>query len=302
VHVVGVILRPFLHKSNFGTLEGVVTMPIFMQHLASHSIEKAKDKEEAIARQRQRKEVEIEWRRAIERVIKRYQVATPQTVAACVGVNPSPQTPHERTQLRQLYRRLERNAFHGRIRAQYEYTVETHGEGIPKARQRKYVGRAWYVSPSLLRKEGVQYEHKGFLAHIRGTLEGLEEFETLKTDTELRDAKPPLVYDLYGRLGQVRLAVEANLSDHPKAVSEKCKLWLRYMKSNDPAFPADRYLWVVETSWKARNIRQRWVEDGLTSGEFLVTWADAFNPYVPSSILEPIWLWPKDEHKQTLKG
>src|SRR5690242_13836280 len=67
-----------------GTVESVVTMPISMDHLAEYNIKKTETKEEARARQHQRKEVEIEWRRAIERVIKRYQVATPQTIAACL--------------------------------------------------------------------------------------------------------------------------------------------------------------------------------------------------------------------------
>jgi hypothetical protein len=261
----------------------------------------AKRKAEAIARQRERKRIELMWNRDIRRVVDRYHAATPTTIAACLGVNPTPDTPHERTQLRQLYRRLERNAFHGRIRAHYEYTVEQHKDGLPKKHQRTYAGRIWYVSLNLQRREGVQYEHKAFLAHIRGTLER-GEFELLRTDTELREAKPPVVYDLYGKLHQHRIAVEANLSDSPKDISAKCQLWQRYMQDErvEFPFPADRYLWVMETEQKARNVRARWIQDGLTSGRFWVTWADTFSPYRPASILEPIWLWPKDENFQAL--
>jgi hypothetical protein len=270
-------------------------MPISANHLASHYIQKSQSKEEAKDRQAARKRVEVMWSRDIRRVIDRYQVATPITVAACLGVNPSPQTPHERTQLRQLYRRLERNAFHGRIRTQYEYTVEHHGESIPKDRQRKFAGQVWYVSVNIQRREGVQYEHKAFIAHVRGTFEKLDTFQLLKTDTELRDAKPPLVYDLYGKMAGTRIAVECNLSDWPKAIAAKCDLWKRYMDNErtDFPFPADRYLWVMETEEKAWNLRDKWIEKGLTSGHFWVTWKDQFSPYRPESILQPIWLWPR---------
>ena len=68
-----------------------------MQHLANYYIKKTENteegKKEAIARQRTRKQVEVDWNRDLRRVIDRYQVATPQTVAACLGVNPIPKPP-----------------------------------------------------------------------------------------------------------------------------------------------------------------------------------------------------------------
>src|SRR5215217_2928159 len=94
--------------------------------LSPYFIVKEKDKEKAKARQRERKRVELEWNRAIRHVIDRNQAATPATIAAALGVNPKPQTAHERTQLRQLYRRCERGAAHGRYRALYEYTAQSH--------------------------------------------------------------------------------------------------------------------------------------------------------------------------------
>jgi hypothetical protein len=277
-------------------------MPPSMPALSSYHIQKTKTSAEAIARQRERKRIELEWKRAIQHVIQQYQVATPATIAACVGVNPQPETAHERTQLRSLHRRLERAAAHGRFRVHHEYTVFTHGEDVPKHRQRSHAGQVWYISLDLSRKEGIQYEHKALIAHIRGTLERAG-FETLKTDMELREAKPPVVYDLYGTLNEMRLAVEANLSDWPIKVVKRCQKWQRLnerMKDSDQFFPAERYLWVVETEAKARNIRAEWVKQGLTSGQFWVTWKDQFTPYRPTSILEPIWLWPKDEALQAL--
>jgi hypothetical protein len=219
-----------------------------------------------------------------------------------MGINPSPETPHERTQQRIIYRRLQRLTQHGRFRYHTEYTIlAKHAKRKKDWKPRVRTGAVYYSSLTLAHHERHQFEHKSLIAHIRGTLEGLEEFETLQTDTELRDAKAPLIYDLYGKLATVRLAVEANRSDTPKDVSKRCALWLRYIKSNDPLFPADRYVWVVETETKAWNIRQRWVEDGLTTGQLLVTWADKFTPYTPSSILEPIWLWGKNEELQSLR-
>jgi hypothetical protein len=278
-------------------------MPAIIDHLRAYHIQKKQNDDEAIARQRERKRIELEWKRAIQHVIQRYQVATPATIAACVGVNPKPETAHERTQLRSLHRRLERAAAHGRFRTQYEYSVFTHGDDVPKHRQRSHAGQVWYVSPKLTRQEGVQYEHIAFIAHIRGTLERVEGFETLKTNTELREAKPPLVYDLYGRLNQTRLAVEANLSDGPTEVVKKCQKWQRLqerLQDSDQFFPADCYLWVVETETKARNIRDEWVKKGVTTEQFWVTWQAQFTPYRPTSILEKIWLWPKDEELQAL--
>jgi hypothetical protein len=294
---------PFLYKSTYASVERPITMPVTMDRLRAYHIQKTNTKAEAIARQRERKRVELEWRRAIQHVIQRYQIATPATIAACVGVNPVPTTANERTQLRALYRRLERAAAHGRFRTHYEYMVFEHGEDVPKQRQRKYAGHVWYVSLKLSRQEGIQYEHTAFIAHIHGTFERVEGWETLKTNTELREAKPPLVYDLYGKLNQMRLAVEANLSDGPTEVMKKCQKWQRLqerMQDSDQFFPADRYLWVVETEAKARNIRDEWVKKGFTSGQFWVTWKDQFSPYRPASVLEPIWLWAKDEELQAL--
>jgi hypothetical protein len=271
-------------------------MPVTANHLRAYHIQKKQNNEEAIARQRERKRIELEWKRLIQDVINEYQVATLATIAACVGVNPSPTTAPERTQLRSLSRRCERGAAHGRWRVQYEYTVFTHGENVPKHRQRTHAGQVWYVSNKLTRFEIIQYEHKALIAHTRGTLERVEGWDTLKTDTELRNAEPALVYDLYGRLNGKVLAIECNLSAGPTKVVKKCKDWLRLgerLRDSDKFFQADRYLWVVETEAKARNLRHEWVQKGLTTGQFCVTWKDQFSPYRPHSILEPIWLWPK---------
>jgi hypothetical protein len=276
-----------------------------MDHLQTYLIQKTKTKEEAIARQRERKGVELHWKRSIERVIKRYQAARPEDIAALLDVNPFPQTPSERTALRALYRRLERGAAHGRFRALYEYEVQQHGNAVPKAKQRTHAGKVFYVSLDLPRKEGTQYEHKAFITHTRGTLERAFQFDSFKTDTEIRDNKDnerrgSLIYDFYAEQGAEYFAVECNLSDSPKDISEKCQKWLKA-----PAYSAEgegqsRYLWVAETEWKARNIRKRWIEDGLTSGKLWVTWADQFSPYVPDSIKQAIWLWPKDTTLQAL--
>jgi hypothetical protein len=91
-----------------------------MNHLATYQIKKVRSREEAVARQRERKRVEEEWRDAIQGVIDREDAATPDVIAALLGINPSPTTPQERTALRSLYRRLERGAAHGRYRALYE--------------------------------------------------------------------------------------------------------------------------------------------------------------------------------------
>jgi hypothetical protein len=69
----------------------------------------------------------------------------------------------------------------------------------------------------------------------------------------------------------------------------------------DFPFRAKRYLWVMETEERAWNLRERWIEDGITSGEFLVTWTAQFSPYIATAILEPIWLWVKDETLQSLR-
>jgi hypothetical protein len=276
-----------------------------MEHLQTYLIQKTKSKEEAVARQRERKHVELYWRRAIERVIKRYQAARPEDIAALLDVNPFPQTPQQRTALRSLYRRLERGAVHGRFRALYEYEAQSHGKDIPKRKQRTHAGKVFYVSLDLPRREGTQYEHKAFITHTRGTFERVFEFDSFKTDTEMRDDKEKerqssLIYDFYAVKGMEDFAVECNLSDSPKDISEKCQKWLQrptyYFEGSS------RYLWVAETEWKARNIQERWVKDGLTSRRLLVTWAGAFTPYRPESILENIWLWPEDDQLQSLRS
>jgi hypothetical protein len=71
----------------------------------------------------------------------------------------------------------------------------------------------------------------------------------------------------------------------------------------DFPFPAERYLWVMETEQKARNLREQWIADGLTSAHFLITWAGRFSPFNPSVIRDnPIWLWPKDNDFHSLLG
>jgi hypothetical protein len=275
-----------------------------MDHLRDYLIKKTKTKEEAVARQRERKRVEMEWRRAIEHVLDRYQAATPEDIAACVGVNPFPQTPQERTALRSLYRRLERGTLHGRYRSRYEYEVQQHGAHVPKAKQRTFAGRVWYISRHVLRKEGEQFEHKAFIMHTRATLERAFEFDSSKTDAEMREDKEKerkgsLIYDFYAVKGLEDFSVECSLTNRPVEISKKCQEWLKqpayYFEGNS------RYLWVAETEWKARNIQERWRKDGLTSGKLLVTWADQFTPYRPESILEPIWLWAKDDQLQALR-
>jgi hypothetical protein len=306
VHVLHAFQHLFLHKSTDGPLETLERTRISMNRLASFQIKKAKDKDEARARQRRRKEIELEWNRAIRRVIDRYQAATPATIAACLDVNPVPQTPQERTQLRQLYHRLERNALHGRFRALYEYDVQAHGKDIAKAKQRMHAGHVYYVSLEVSRKEGIQYEHKAFIAHTRATLERAIDFDTCKTDTKLRDeaGTEELIFDFYGVKGATALAVECNLSDWPKEISKKCQKWEkernRFSSSNFDITDY-RYVWVAETETKARNIRDQWIKDGLTANYFLVTWSGAFNPYRPASILECIWLWPQNNQLQKLE-
>jgi len=278
-----------------------------MPDLSPYYIQKIEKTEEGkqLAKERQaaRKRVELYWSRAIEHVIERNQAATPTTIAATLGVNPQPQTPQERTALRSLYRRCDRGAAHGRFRAFYEYTTQAHGEDVPKDRRRQHAGKVWYVSNFVTRIGGFQYKHKALIAHVRETFEKLDTFDLLKTDTELRDAKPLLIYDLYGKLGEERLAIDCNRTDWPKEMSKKCRDWQR-MVGNDRyefPFPADRYLWVMETEERAWNLRDRWAEDGLTAGNFLVSWVGAFSPYTPSSILGDVWLWAKDETKQSLR-
>ena len=270
--------------------------------LSPYFVQKEKDKEITKARQRERKRVELEWSRAIRHVIDRNQAATPATIAAALGVNPKPETAQERTALRQLYRRCERGAAHGRYRALHEYTVQAHGDYVPKDRRRQHAGQVWYVSLKVTRTEGLQYEHTALIAYVRETLEKLNDFELLKTAAELRDAKPPLVFDLYGKLGGKRLAIECNRTDWPKEMSKKCQDWKRYMENDryDFPFPAERYLWVMETEERARNLRDRWIADGLTTDHFWVTSATQFSPYTPEQILSAIWLRPDTDELQAL--
>ena len=208
--------------------------------------------------------------------------------------------------MRILYRRLEHNAAHGRFRSQHEYTAQAHSKDIPKAKQRPYAGKVFYVSNKLTPREGMQYEHKALIAHTRATLETAFQFDTSKTDSQMRDDKEwgSLVYDFYGEVGNEAFAVECNLTDWPKEMSKKCQEWLHLFSRFEEThidITSFRYLWIVETETKAWNLRDRWVEDGLTSGHFLVTWKDKFTPYRPESILEPIWLWTVNENFQSLR-
>src|SRR5262249_23164344 len=153
-----------------------------------------------------------------------------------------------------------RGAAHGRFRALYEYDVMTHGKDVPKRKQRTHAGKVFYVHHDLPRREGTQFEHKAFIMHTRAALELAFEFDTSKTDAEMREDKErqsSLIYDFYAVQGEEDFAVECNLSDSPKDISEKCQAWLKrpayYFEGNS------RYLWVAETEWKARNIRKRWI-------------------------------------------
>ena len=272
-----------------------------MPDLRPYYIPKEKDKEKAKERQAARKRVEVYWSRAIKHVIDRNQAATSATIAATLGVNPTPSTAHERTQLRQLYRRCERGALHGRFRALYEYTVQAHGEDVTKDRRRTHAGQVWYVSLKVTRLDGLQYEHKALVAHVRETLEKLKDFDLLGTEPSLREAKTPLVYDLYGVLQGKRVAIECNHSDWPKEMSKKCQDWQRYMENDRydaSAFRAERYVWLMESEERARNLRERWIADGLTTGRFWVTWKDQFSPYTPDQIVSAIWLRPDTTEKQ----
>jgi hypothetical protein len=274
--------------------------------IRDYQIKKAGSKKEAVARQRARKEVELEWRRAIRKVVDTYQVATASTIAALLGVNPSPQTPHDRTRLRQLYQRLERNAAHGRFCALYEYTVQEHGEEVPKPKLRSHAGQVFYVSLDLPRKEGTQYEHKAFIAHTRSTFDHAVKFDVFKTDTQIRDEanKGDLIYDFYGEVDNKAYALECNLDDGPTEVLDKCLRWQKDHKeflASKFTLTSYRYLWITTTKLRARNIRDKWAEEKL-DGNFLVTWKDAFTPYRPSSFLDPIWFWAKDENLHSLQG
>jgi hypothetical protein len=280
--------------------------------LRNYQYKKTKDKEEKdirIARQRTRKGVELEWRRAIQHEIEKYQAFTVADLAACLGVNPSPKTPHERTQLRELYRRLEKGALHGRYRALYEYDVQSHGKAVPKAKQRTHAGRVFYVSLKFPRNEQGQYEHKAGITHIRATLDRAFKFDTFKTDVQLREEakekKSALIYDFYAEVEKEALCVEYALTTRPGEISEKCQDWLtifdRLKKEDLLTVESYRYLWVAETEAKAYNIRDRWLQDGLKSGRLLVTWQDQFSPFRPESIVEPIWLWPVDQSLQVLR-
>ena len=85
-----------------------------MDHLRPYQIKKVgSGSQEALARQRERKRVEEEWRDTIQGVIDQEEAATPDVIAAFLRVNPHPTTPHERTAYRQLQRRLQRGAEHG---------------------------------------------------------------------------------------------------------------------------------------------------------------------------------------------
>src|SRR5437016_7180015 len=174
-----------------------------MEHLRTYQIKKVSSREEAVARQRVRKRVEEEWRDAIQGVIDTEEAATPDVIAALLGVNPHPATPQERTALRSLYRRLERGAAHGRYRALYEYTVLQHAPDVPKHRLRTHAGRVFYISLDLSKKEGMQFQHKALITKVRSTLHRAVVIDAYKTDTQLRDeaTNGDLIYDHFAQVG-----------------------------------------------------------------------------------------------------
>ena len=155
----------------------------------------------------------------------------------------------------------------------------------------------------------MQFEHKALIAHTKTALERAFDFDTVRTDTQMREQKDELsqhmsdVFDFYGQKKPLAFAVECSRSK-PVEISKKCQKWEALCKRFLDYYSdiTDyRYLWVVETEEKAWNVQKRWREDELTSGQTLVTWADAFSPYSPSTILGDIWLWPKDDTKQSLR-
>ena len=155
----------------------------------------------------------------------------------------------------------------------------------------------------------MQFEHNALISHTRATLTRVFDFDTIRTNTQMRDQKDDLsqhmshVFDFYGQKKPQAFAVECSRSK-PVEISKKCQEWeARQKRFLD--FYSDikeyKYLWVVETEEKAYNVQKRWQDDGLTSGRLLITWKEAFTPYRPESILGPIWLWPKDEQLQSLR-
>jgi hypothetical protein len=276
----------------------------------SFQIKRVETKEEANARAKERKRIERERNSEIEGIVNEHGTATPALICALMGVNPEPQTPHETTQKRIIYRRCQRLAEHGRFRVHSEYTIlARHAKRNKSWKKHVRAGAIYYTSLLLPKKEEMQFEHNAGISHTRATLTRAFEFDTIRTNTQMREQKDELsqrmshVFDFYGQKKPLAFAVEYSRSK-PVEISNKCQEWearsKRFLEYYSDITDY-RYLWVVETETKARNIQQRWKEDGLTSGRLLVTWKDQFSPYRASSILEPIWLWPKDENFQSLR-
>jgi hypothetical protein len=271
---------------------------------------KTTTEEEAKARAKERKRIERERDGEIRDIVEKYGVVTPTTVCALMGVNPDPQTPQERTQKRILYRRLQRLAEHGRFRVHSEYTILTrHAKRNKPWKKHVRAGAIYYASKFLPKREEMQFEHKALIAHTRATLEAAFDFDTVRTDTEMREQNDDLskhmshVFDFYGQKNPRAFAVECSRSK-PVEISKKSQEWearcARFLSDYDD-IKDYRYLWIVETEEKAYNVQERWMKDGLSSGRLLVTWKDKFSPYRPESILEPIWLGPKDTQLQSLR-
>jgi hypothetical protein len=276
-----------------------------MEHLRTYQIKKVGSKEEAIARQRERKRVEEEWRDAIQGVIDQEEAVTADVVAALLGVNPSPQTPHERTQFRQLSRRLQRGADHSRYRALYEYNVLHNNPEIPKHRMRTHAGRAFYISLDLSKKEGLQFQHKALITRVRSTLHRAIAIDAFKTDIQLRDEakKGDLIYDHFARVGTRGWCIEVNRSDKPVDMSAKCRRWFEEARLTIQAAEGIRalsYVWFVTTQRRADNLLERWQADGLTEWNFLVGCLDDFNVFDPASILQPLFRSPADTNLHSL--
>jgi hypothetical protein len=276
----------------------------------SFQYKKTTTEKEAKARAKERKRIERERDGQIRDIVDTNGAVTPATVCALLGVNPNPQTTHERTQKRIIYRRCQRLAEHGRFRVHSEYTIlARHAKRHKPWRKHVRAGAIYYTSLLLPKREEMQFEHKALITHTKTTLERAFDFDTVRTDTQMREQKDELsqhmshVFDFYGQQKPLAFAVECSRSK-PVAISKKCQEWAaRCQRFLD--YYSDikdyKYLWVVETEEKAYNVQKRWQEDGLTSARLLVSSADKFSPYVPSSILDPIWLWPKDKEIQSLR-
>lgn len=262
----------------------------------TYYIKKITNQEEAKAKQQERKRIEQERNDEIIGIVDRYGVVTPEIVCGVMGINPSPHTAHERTQVRIIHRRLDHLAAHGRFHQQFEYAVLQHGKDVPKSRIRTGAGRAFYLSLALPKKAGMQWEHKAMIARTRATIEHAIALDEQRTDSELREAGGPLIFDWYFRVGDQGFCVECNRSDTPADIGTKCRAWDRQRDHLERVFgvAALRYLWIATTERKARHICDRWTKDNLNTWHFLVTYERDFTPYTPSSILAPIFSCPTD--------